>query len=331
MLNQTCTEIPFEAFTNFERVPNASPLLTCAPDEWAAAAHATVAGDKVHYIWSIKNRDSTWNLMHSSAPVDDPGIVEHDPRNPIIVPAGDGSFDDHTIEYPFPFLNPFDGKYYMYYLGKRERIPKQTGLMVMDRDFGTWKRITDEPVIPAEFDYEEEGSSHPSCAVDGDTIHISYTGEAKGTGAPNRPYNDPTLCHATAPASDPAKVTKNLANPIFKGSGADWDKYGVREAEIFKGPEYFHIFYGGYNGKIWQIGHVRTKDFKAFEASPYNPIFTPNEDPDAWDSSQLLTPQVFELNEKFYMLYAGLKGSDWGGKAECYSGLAVARGSKTGE
>ena len=269
--------------------------------------------------------------MHSSAPVDDPGTVEHDPRNPIIVPAGDGSFDDHTIEYPFPFLNPFDGKYYMYYLGKRERVPKQTGLMVMDRDFGTWKRITDEPVIPAEFDYEEEGSSHPSCAIDRDTIHIIYTGEAKGTGDTNSPYNDPTLCHATAPVSDPANVTKNLANPVFKGSGAGWDKYGVREAEILKGPEYFHIFYGGYNGKIWQIGHVRTKDFKTFEASPYNPIFTPNEDPDAWDSSQLLTPQVFELNEKFYMIYAGLKGNGWGGKAECYSGLAVARGSKTCE
>ena len=331
MLNQTYAEIPFEAFTNFERVPNASPLLTCDPDEWAAAAHAIVADNRIHYIWSIKNRDSTWDLMHSSAPVDDPGTVEHDPRNPIIVPAGDGSFDDHTIEYPFPFLNPFDGKYYMYYLGKRERVPKQTGLMMMEQDFGTWKRITDEPVIPAEFDYEEEGSSHPSCAIDGDTIHIIYTGEAKGTGDPNSPYNDPTVCHATAPVNDPAKVTKNLANPVFKGSGAGWDKYGVREAEILKGPEYFHIFYGGYNGRIWQIGHVRTKDFKTFEASPYNPIFTPNEDPGAWDSSQLLTPQVFELNEKFYMLYAGLKGSGWGGKAECYSGLAVARGRKTGE
>ena len=215
MLNQTCTEIPFEVFTNFERVRNASPLLTCDPDEWAAAAHAIVAGDRVHYMWSIKNRDSTWDLMHSSAPVDDPGTVEHDPRNPIIVPAGDGSFDDHTIEYPFPFLNPFDRKYYMYYLGKRERVPKQTGLMVMDRDFGTWKRITDEPVIPAEFDYEEEGSSHPSCVVDRDTIHIIYTGEAKGTGDPNSPYNDPTVCHATAPVNDPAKVTKNLANPVL--------------------------------------------------------------------------------------------------------------------
>ncbi len=329
MLKQSQTQIPFEAFTKFERVPNASPLLTCGPGEWAAAAHAIVVGNRVHYVWSVKNRDLTWNLMHSSAPVDDPGNVEHDPRNPIMVPTKNGSFDDHTIEYPFPFLNPFDGKYYMYYLGKRKRIPKQTGLMVMGDDFGIWKRVTNEPVISTEFDYEEEGASHPSCTVEEGTIHIIYTGEAKGTGDPNRPYNEPTICHATAPVSNPTEVTKNAANPIFKGSGSAWDEHGVREAEIFKGPEYFHVFYGGYNGEIWQIGHVRTKDFKAFEANPHNPIFTPSTNPDAWDSSQLLTPQVFELNDRFYMLYAGLRGSGWNRQSQCYSGLAIARGSNT--
>ena len=87
MLKQSQTQIPFEAFTNFERVPIASPLLTCGPGEWAAAAHAIVVGNRVHYVWSVKHRDLTWNLMHSSAPVDDPGNVEHDPRNPIMVPT----------------------------------------------------------------------------------------------------------------------------------------------------------------------------------------------------------------------------------------------------
>ena len=95
----------------------------------------------IEYImFGLLKTGSDLNLMHSSAPVDDPGNVEHDPRNPIMVPTKNGSFDDHTIEYPFPFLNPFDGKYYMYYLGKRKRIPKQTGLMVMGDDFGIWKR-----------------------------------------------------------------------------------------------------------------------------------------------------------------------------------------------
>ena len=42
--------IPFETFGNFERVPNASPLFSCAPPDWAAAAHAIVVDDTVHYF-----------------------------------------------------------------------------------------------------------------------------------------------------------------------------------------------------------------------------------------------------------------------------------------
>ncbi len=326
MGNNNTEPIPFETFAGFERVADASPLLTCPPTQWAAAAHAIVADDTVHYYWSLKTEDDSWSLMHSYAPVENPADITHDPGNPIVTPAGSGAFDDYVVEYPFPFLNPADGRYYMYYLGRQKGIPKQTGLMVMDGDFSSWKRVTTEPVIPAEFDYEIDGSSHPTVAIDGDTIHIIYTGEAKGLGGENNPYNDPWLCHATAPVSDPATVTKNPNNPIFKGTGQDWDRYGVRETELLKGPEYFHIFYGGYNGNIWQIGHVRTKDFRDFEANPYNPILTVSNDPEAWDSGGILTPQVFEIKGKYYMLYAGMKGDDWGRTSECYSGLAIGEG-----
>jgi len=325
-MTSTSSAIPFEAFADFQRVPGACPLLTCPPTQWAAAAHAIVADDTVHYYWSLKTEDDSWSLMHSHAPADNPADVTHDPRNPIITPAGDGAFDDYVVEYPFPFHNPADGQYYMYYLGRRKRGPKQTGLMVMDGDFGSWKRVIAEPVIPAAFEYEIDGSSHPSVAIDGDLAHIIYTGEAKGLGGENHPYNNSTLCHATAPTSDLATVTKDPANPVFTGTGQDWDRYGVRETEVLKGPEHFHIFYGGYNGSTWQAGHVRTKDFRSFEADPYNPILTVADDPDGWDSGGILTPQVFEIKGTYYMLYAGMKGDDWGRTSECYSGLAVASG-----
>jgi hypothetical protein len=62
-------------------------------------------------------------------------------------------------------------------------------------------------VIPAEHAYEADGSTHPSVAVVGDTIHIVYTGKA------TKSYHDGlTMCHATAPTRDPAAVTKNPAN-----------------------------------------------------------------------------------------------------------------------
>ena len=76
-------------------------------------------------------------------------------------------------------------------------------------------------------------------------------------------------------------VTKDLANPnpIFKGSGQTWDSCGVREAEIFTGPRYFHFFYDGFDGEVWRGGYVRTRDFRTFEPNPYNPVSPPRQIP----------------------------------------------------
>ncbi|MEM7128428.1 MAG: hypothetical protein AAF702_18995 [Chloroflexota bacterium] len=307
--SQTKEALPFDLFAGFERIPNINPIFYCEPPEWAAAAHAVVVGDTIHYLWARRREDNYWMLMHSTAPASDPAAVTHDSRNPILLPSEQDGFDDFTVEYPFPFLNPADGNFYAYYLGRRKRPPKQTGLLVSDGDLGQWTRVTNEPVIPVEFPFEEKGSSHPSVVVDDETIHILYTGESTGP---------PVLCHATAPTNDPANVTKNPANPIFRGSGQAWDSHGVREAEIFKGPQYFHILYGGSDGsptgvykEHWQIGHIRTRDFITFEPNPHNPIFTPSADSNEWDCDGLLTPQVFETVNGYYMLYAGLREREW--------------------
>ena len=119
------------------------------------------------------------------------------------------------------------------------------------------------------------------------------------------------MCHATAPTSDPALVTKNPANPVFTGSGEVWDSKAVRETELFKGPQYFHILYGGFDGDVWRIGHVRTRDFQTFEPNPDNPIFTPSDDPNAFDCDGVLTGQIFEVGDTYAMLYAGKKGQEW--------------------
>jgi hypothetical protein len=311
--------IPFELFTKFERVENASPLLVVPAPEWAAAAHAIVIDDTIHYIWSRRDKDNFWDLRHSYALVDQPEKLIHDPRNPFMSPPESG-MDSKSMEYPCPFYNPEDGKYYMYYLVKSnegpEPAPKQTGLLVSEGDMGAWERVLDVPVIKSEFEHEKIVAGHTSITIVGDTIHIFYTcmeSWEKG----------PSLCHATAPLSDPAKVTKDPHNPIFKGSGEEWDAYGVREAEILAGPEYFHIFYGGRNReRIYEIGHIRTKDFNNFEANPYNPIFRVAEDSSAWDSDGLLTPQVFKAGDSYYMLYAGLNGEGWN-NGHCLSGLAM--------
>jgi len=310
--------IPFEVFTKFERFEKASPLIAVPPPDWAAAAHTLVVGDTVHYFWSRKNQDNFWDLRHSYAPVSNPELISHDPRNPILSPPLTG-MDSKSIEYPCPFYNPLDKKFYIYYLVKEndplKATPKQTGLLVSMGDLGEWEKVVNEPVITSEFEHEKIVAGHTAVTIVDETIHIIYT-------ALTSYQHNPTICHATAPLNNPQVVTKNPNNPVFKGSGEKWDAYGVREAEIFKGPVYFHIFYGGRNkDRIFQIGHVRTKDFITFEPNPGNPIFTPSADSTAWDSDGLLTPQVFEAGDYYYLIYAGLNGDGWN-KGHCVSGLA---------
>lgn len=296
--------IPFEVFACFKRVGD-HPILSLQPPQWAAATHAIIQNDTVHYIWCKREVGARWLMMHATASIEDLTSITQDARNPVFVPSVHG-FDDAGVEYPFPFLNPADGKYYMYYRGKGRGTPEQTGLLVSDGDLGRWTRVQSTPVIPAEHSYEADGSTHPSLAIDGETIHIVYTGKA------TRSYTDGlTMCHATAPTYAPSAVTKNPANPVFKGSGQAWDSRAVRETELFKGLQYFHILYGGFDGDVWRIGHVRTLDFATFEPNPYNPIFTPSPDPGAWDCDGVLTPQVIEIGDSYYMVYAGKKGEEW--------------------
>ena len=296
--------IPFEVFAGFKRITTGNPILACPPPQWAAAAHGIVVDDTLHYLWGW-NQDDRWVLMHSTAPVGRPWEVTHDRRNPILEPSAAG-WDDKSVEYPFPFWDPADEMFYMYYRGEGRNSPEQTGLLVSDGDFGQWRRVGTGPVIATDTEHEKWGSTHPSVAVVGDTIHIVYTGRPTGSCE-----EGVTICHATAPTSDPANVAKNPGNPIFTGTGQPWDSFGVREAELFVGPEYIHMLYGGCDGKVCRIGHVRTRDFRTFEPSPLNPVFVPSAGPEAWDCDGVLTPQVIEIGDTFYMIYAGRKGNEW--------------------
>ena len=297
--------IPFEVFASFKRIETYNPILALDPPLWAAATHAIVVDETVDYYWCKRDLGRRWLMMHATAPVSDLTDITQDARNPIVIPSEQG-FDDEAVEYPFPFLNPADNKFYMYYRGKGRATSEQTGLLVSDGDLGQWTRVQTTPVIAADNDYERDGSTHPSVAVVGETIHIVYTGKATPS------YQDGlTMCHATAPIHNPASVTKDPANPVFKGSGQAWDRRAVRETGLFKGPQYFHILYGGYDGEVWRIGHVCTRDFRTFEPNPYNPVFTPSADRDAWDCDGVLTGQIIEIGQTYYMLYAGKKGNEW--------------------
>ena len=51
--------IPFETFASFERLTAEEPLLSVEPPAWAAAAHAIVVDEQVHYLSGPRRRQRT--------------------------------------------------------------------------------------------------------------------------------------------------------------------------------------------------------------------------------------------------------------------------------
>ena len=50
--------IPFEVFAGFKRIEGGNPIFALNPPLWAAATHAIVVKDTVHYIWCKREREA---------------------------------------------------------------------------------------------------------------------------------------------------------------------------------------------------------------------------------------------------------------------------------
>jgi hypothetical protein len=70
--------IPFEFFASFTRIRQGNPILACRPPEWAAATHALVVENTLHYYWAKRTVERRWLLMHATAPAADPSAITQD-------------------------------------------------------------------------------------------------------------------------------------------------------------------------------------------------------------------------------------------------------------
>ncbi len=232
------------------------------PPAWAAAAHAIIVDDTVHYLWGEKRQDNTWVHMHSSAPTSDPTAITDDIRNPTLLPSAYG-FDDQDVEYPFPFWNPADQRYYVYYLGQQGNSKprlKQTGLLVGDGDFGQWQRVGTEPVVTVGGRHEQHGASHPSVAIADDMIHMVYTGESPAPAERRQIlYNVPSIGHVRT--RDFRTFEPNPHNPIFTPSTDPdaWDCDGLLTPQVFAMNGTYYMIYAGLKGSGWnRVSAVQT-------------------------------------------------------------------------
>jgi len=74
-------------------------------------------------------------------------------------------------------------------------------------------------------------------------------------------------------SSDGKVWTKPLGYPIlYPSSGVSWDCAGVSSPRVIIEGGLYHMFYSGYDGSVWSLGHAFSENGFSWVRSKYNPI-----------------------------------------------------------
>jgi sucrose-6-phosphate hydrolase SacC (GH32 family) len=243
-----------------------------------------------------------------------------------VIPLGGlGCFDEHGI-FPMSILRHAD-KVYGYICGwnRRVSVAVDTAIgLAISRDGGlTFQRIGDGPVLAASL-YE------PCLVGDGfvkmidGKFHMWYifgTGWKLflSEGLPDRIYK---IGHAVS--DDGVNWVKDEARQIIE------NRLGLDESQalpsVIRIDGRYHMFFCYRKSsdfrmnrdRGYRIGHAYTDDLVNWTRADENPSLDVS--PGSWDSDMLCYPNVFECDDKVYMLYNGNEFGRYG------FGLAVLEG-----
>lgn len=189
-----------------------------------------------------------------------------------------------------------DGQYYMWYTGQHNNISK-IGVAISDDGY-KFSRITEEPILVPEYDYEKDSVMNP---------YVMYDQEEqiyKMWYAAGETYEPDVIAYATS--KDGISWQKYTENPIVeKGNdNNDLDMYKVGACEVYKINENNYImFYIGYTDiKTARILFATSKD--GINWRKYNKKAIINGSKFGFDSEATYKPTaIYDTENKRWMLW----------------------------
>ena len=214
------------------------------------------------------------------------------PDNPVMVPGPSREWDEEIIE-PGSVIY-YDNMYQMWYTYSKHLYPHIIG-HATSPDGISWTKDTNNPVLDVgqEGDWDDKYISVNEVLVIDSIFHMWYT---------ELHYGNPSYCigHATSP--DGVTWTKDTNNPVLeKGEVGAWDDVFVYASSVkYDGSEY-HMWYGGWDATVSQVGHATSPDGINWTKDPQNPVLTG--EAEEWDYPSVTASTVLFDNNTYHMWY----------------------------
>jgi predicted GH43/DUF377 family glycosyl hydrolase len=254
-------------------------------------------------------RDRVSEMLFPSGPVvkrighatsDDLRTWERDPANPVFTPRDPPAWDSQAVEDPTVLVR--DGSAHMLYAATAQRDPKSNSLgHAASPDGRTWTRNPDAPVLEPRNSGSWEGRSvqNPGATVVDGTIHLVYGGSGQDESWQG-------VGHATS--ADLIRWSDRRADPILTPGPEDaWDSTYLADPCLVYEDDVAHLFYAGFDGSHWQVGHATSTDFETWEKDPTNPVVGYDHRSE-WGYLHVGDPTVLRDGDDYHMVHVANTG-----------------------
>lgn len=224
-------------------------------------------------------------------------------KEPIVVlsPLESSSWEADEVNRPSVIKK--DGIYRMWYSG--QMCPyREDGRSVIgyaeSSDGKGWKRISDEPVMEPNQEWEKPSIMCP---------HVIYDEQENlykmwySAGCNHEPD---AIGYATSKSG--INWIKYYGNPILEKEPKNvWEQHKVCACHVLRYKDYYYMFYVGHmHEERASIGIAKSRDgIHEWKKHPENPIIAPDEG--TWDSLSVYKPFVLRENNRWMLWYNGAR------------------------
>jgi len=215
--------------------------------------------------------------------------------NPVLDLGAPGSWDSHDVAASYVMLDGATYKmWYIGYDGLHWRIGYATS-----SDGISWTRYSGNPVltIGSNGAWDDNMVLDPCVLKHAEGYKMWYAGQ---DGSIQR------IGYATS--SDGIEWTKHANNPVLAlGANTGWDDSHVTIPCILHISGSYRMWYSGYSGQNWAIGHATSSDGISWTKFANNPVLSPTGS--GWEAHDVLSSCVVHNGTTYLMWYTGASGT----------------------